>query len=448
MSPARRLGRLPGEPRILIADDSGLMYSDDYRDGWEWGFRSLGCQVRVVDIAHMRRVVTSSSRTPYSRRTMQLGRMQAQDMLRWHPDLVWCHHGRAAAKHEWLQPFRAAGVPTAVYLCDEPYETGETAKYSPEFDFVFTMDPCTLATHRVGRSNPAGSVFYLPPGVNPDRFRPRAFLAKDISALFLGNASLEPRPDWLRPIERVVEGADIRFWSATTKSNPRWVSIDQYPQLYARARIGLNVHRAPEMTKACWQQRVVGRSARDPVAKGIDLAPEPPERWGTGHWNEGNLPAAHVNPRFFEMAACGTLVVSDDHRSELARMFPCAPRASSPEHFLELVLHFIAHQDQAIALARACRYLTLERHTYQHRAYEILVRTGLSVWLEESQFTSWAQQEDCLTPQDFDACGVHSSSAATGLSERWSPRRGMSWINRSGRASDTDSLDWIPPWLC
>src|SRR5690606_36278845 len=51
---ARTIGRYP-PLRIAIADDSALIYSDDYRAGWLHGFRALG-EVRVFDIAVLRRI--------------------------------------------------------------------------------------------------------------------------------------------------------------------------------------------------------------------------------------------------------------------------------------------------------------------------------------------------------------------------------------------------------
>ena len=56
MRQGRRLGSKPGEaPRIVILDDSRLMYSDDYRWGWKWGFKAIGCEVKTIDIAELRK---------------------------------------------------------------------------------------------------------------------------------------------------------------------------------------------------------------------------------------------------------------------------------------------------------------------------------------------------------------------------------------------------------
>ena len=376
----------------------------------------------------------------------------AQSIVGWGAHVMFAHHGRAASNPEFLGALHRDGVETAVYLCDEPYESGETAKYSPRFRHVFTMDPCTVEAHRLSRPN-RDSVYYLPPGVDAAHFRYRPYfdaegetLIRDIPAFFLGNASLVPRRAWLEPVHRLIEGADIRFFNAIGKTDPRWVALGDHPRLYANCIVGLNVHRAPEITVECYKKRVLGRSG-EPIPKGIKLAPQLPRRPGTGFWNDGNLPAAHVNPRFLEMASCGTLVVSDNHRSELARMFPMAPQADSPEHFFELVQHYINHPREAEEIGRACSTLVSRRHSYQHRAAEVLIRLGFQMSLAASQLSSLGAPEDWLTPQDCGPHGISSFSGRTGRSERWSPQLGMSLTKVSGRVSDSTSLDAPTPWL-
>lgn len=433
-------------PRIAIADDSALIYSDDYRSGWKAGFHSIGCEVEVFDISILRKIGMSSM-SPYRSRAMPgTAKSMAEQIAKWKPDLVWCHHGRAASNEEFQSRLKRDGIRTAVYLCDEPYETGETARYSPRFDHVFSMDPCTVEAHRRSRKD-RSNVFYLPPGVNTGTFLRQPYSGRKTSAFFLGNATLMPRPDWLKPVERVVEGSDIRFFKTVGKSDPKWVNIKDHPSLYSGCIVGLNVHRDPGITLDCYKKRVLGRSKSMPVPEGITLCRQAPTKEGTGFWNDGNLPAAHVNPRFLEMAACGTCVVSDDHRSELTRMFPMAPRASDPNHFLELVLHYLQHPDEAERIGAACSYLVSRRHSYLHRAAEVLIRVGLMEQGMADRLSFLGEQAAWLSPQDCELLLARSSSDQTGRSERWSPAFGMSLISRSGSPSESFSLDVPTPWL-
>jgi len=442
---ARTVGA--SEPaRIAIADDSGLIYSDDYRIGWTKGFEQIGCVVQVFDVNPLRRISSGGS-SPYRSRTMPgTAKSFGEQIAKWKPDLVWCHHGRAASNREFLSRLHKEGIRTAVYLCDEPYESGETTRYSPRFKHVFTMDPCTMDAHRRSRKDRT-NVYYLPPGVDSDHFEYRNYDEREVPAFFLGNATLTPRPQWFKPIQRLVEGADIRFFKTVGKRDPKWIPVKSHPKHYAGCLVGLNVHRDPAITMECFKRRVLGRQKAMDVPEGLTLCQQMPAREGTGFWNDGNLPAAHVNPRFFEMAACGTLVVSDDHRSELARMFPMAPRASGPNHFAELVLYYINHFEEAEAIGQACSYLISKRHSYKHRAAEVLIRVGLRGSDQEGPHSFLGEPADWLTPQDCKWLLERSSSEAIGPSGRWSPAYGMSLISKSGSPSESDSLDVQSPWL-
>lgn len=441
-----------GPPRIAIADDAGLIYSDDWRMGWLAGFKRLGCEVMVTDVSSLRR----GGFGHYSARGGTMSRGLAENILKWKPDLVWCHHGRAAGNESFLSQFKRRGIPTAVYLCDEPYEVGETARYSPRFDFVFTMDPCTVSAHLESRSQPQRrGVFYLPACVDDDLFKLVGYSNRTVPAFFLGNPVLKPREPYLRAIEKLVDGADIRYWprpkagrrSVVAKGNPDWIPWNRHPEFYASCVVGLNIHRAPEITAECFKARVERRPHSMTVPTGISLCASMPTVEGTGFWNDANLPAAHVNPRFFEMAACGTLVVSDDSRSELRRMFPMAPRAADVDHFVELVLYYIAHQNEAEEIGNACSRQVSRRHTYRHRAAEVLMRVGLMESLQDEKRSSLGEPAGWLSPQDLQQLVVSSPLAPTGPSERWSPASGLSWTRGSGSAKDLSSLDAPVPWL-
>jgi hypothetical protein len=432
--------------RVVIADDSGLIYSDDWRNGWTQGFKAIGCDVKVVDVKPLRRAM-QMIRSPY--RTMAMpgtAKQMARDIAKFKPALVWCHHGRAASNPEFLNELHRNGIQTAVYLCDEPYEIGETARYSPLFKHVFSMDLCTVEAHRHSRPS-RKNVHYMPSCADTTLFPYVDYKNRNTPAFFLGNATLTPRPRWLKPVEKTVEGADIRFFTTVGKRDAKWVTAADHPKLYADCVVGLNVHRDPSITQDCFKKRVLGRGSAMKWPAGLTKPTSRPKEWGTGFWNDGNLPASHINPRFMEMAASGTLVVSDDHRSELARMFPMAPRAQDPEHFLELVHYYLAHEDEAEAIGKACSYLISKRHTYAHRAAEVLIRCGLRESLPADLHSSLGEREDWLTPPASTLLAARSSSARTGPSERWNPQSGMSLTRTSGKVSDTTSLDAPTPWL-
>lgn len=404
--------------RVVLADDAALVYSDNWRHGWASGFRGLGCQVSTVDIASLRSF--GSNGGPYSTRGATRGKILAQQVLAAKPDLVWCYHGRAASQSSFLDVIHKAGVRTAVFLPDEPYEVGESARFSPRFDFVFTLDHCTVEAHL--RSRPLArqaDVYYLPPCADTTRFFPPPHdVARTTSALFLGNPMLVPRETWLRAVEKAVPGTRILSWPVKgrplAKGMAGWISDREHPELYSSCKVGLNIHRDPRITRECYKKRVLGRHASMGVPTGLKLWHTMPVDDGTGFWNDGNLPAAHVNPRFFEMAACGTLVVNDNTRAELVRMFPGAPRADTAQQFVQLVQHHLQHPDEATELGRQCASLISQRHTYRHRAAEVLIRTGCRALVPEGQLSSLGEPAEWITPQDLPLPTATSSSVPTG----------------------------------
>ncbi len=368
-------------------------------------------------------------------------KLMAENIAHWKPDLVFCHHGLAASNAQFMQRLRLCGAKFAVYLCDEPYEVGETSIYSPSFDYVFTMEPETVEVHRRSRVNRPPVVYYLPPGVNTDEFTFQPYAGRHVPALFLGNASLTPRPAYLKPIERLIEGTKILFWKPPKKTSSEWIPLGDHPSLYASCVVGLNVHRSPWITEPEYRSRVLHRLPHKRVPAGIELVKERPREWGTGFYNDSNVPAAHVNPRFLEMAACGTLVVNDDQRSELARMFPMVPQAENPDHFYELVRYYIDHPDEAEEIGHACSSLISKQHSYRHRAAEVLIRAGFKAQGADDLRSCLGPPEDYLTPQLLELQEAKSSSERTGSSERWSPQFGMSSIRTSGSLSETSSID-------
>ena len=436
---------------IVIADDAGLIYSDDWRRGWKQGFFDLHCDVHVVDISPLRR---SMGGGPFSVRGNTAAAALADTILKHRPDLVWCHHGRAASNEFFLSKIRRIGVPTAVYLCDEPYEVGETARYSPRFDLVFTMDHCTVETHRQARVRAfRGDVFYLPPCADERVFMRQGYYGRKIPAFFLGNPTLVPRNEWLKLVQQEIPGADIRYWPVggrpVAKGSPQWIPAADHPKWYGGCQVGLNVHRDPAITKECFVNRIQKRHKQMAIPTGATLATKMPTHDGTGFWNDFNLPASHVNPRAFEFFASGTLVVSDDHRSELARMFPMAPRAATKERFVELVRYYLEHLNEAEEIGRACSILVSKRHTYRHRACEALIRAGLKDRLSDVVVSSLGEQAAWLTPQGSELQTATSSSEPTGRSEPWSPASGLSSIQTFGSQSEDSSLSARPhvrPW--
>jgi len=421
-------------PRIALAQQGGLVYSDDYLDGWKWGFEKIGCEVREWDITQLHNIPLSRNTIYSSRNWGDMPRGISRQIIEWRPDLVFVHHGRYGI--HLCQFMKEAGIPIACYLCDEPYEVGETILYSPSYSHVFTMDACTLGIHSGLRKD--GNAFYLLPGVNADRFNPGLNNSGgELDGVFLGNASLVPRPSFFRYLEREANGKaniGIYYWNTVNKQHPNWIGLDKYPSLLASANIGLNVHRSPSITEDCFRKRVMsGRVAKMVLPNGFQFCRTPPKEWGTGFWNDLDLPASHVNPRFFETGALGVFQISDASRSELLRLFPESVTASTPEEFTEKFLYFLEHAEEREERAKQCCDLILSRHTYRHRCAEILLRVGLWESIPESLSSSLGPQEDWMHTQNLVSLPEilsseqigHSNSSIQPISKSLTPTSGI-----------------------
>lgn len=416
--------------RIALAQQGRLVYSDDYLDGWAWGFRKIGCEVREWDITPLMQIPLVRNTIYSARNWGDMPRGMARQILEWKPDLLWCHHGRYGVHLcSW---FKEAGIPTAVYLCDEPYETGETVQYAPNYTHVFTMDMHTMPIH-IGMHR-SGRVHYLLPAVNTERFHPMG-MAPVRDGVFLGNASLVPRPRFFRPLEEAAKDkakVEIFYWKTVNKESPQWIGLDRYPEVLAQSKIGLNVHRSPWITEDCYRKRVMSGRSRLVMPKGFRLCDAPPAEWGTGFWNDLNLPASHVNPRFLETAALGVFQISDDDRSELKRLFPMAVTAKTPEEFVDRFFYFLDHPDEREDIAKQCSDLTSSRHTFAHRCAEILLRVGLWESIPENLLSSLGAPEDWMHIQNFPSSPEESSSEPTGPSSSSSPPISRSSMRPSG----------------
>lgn len=423
------------------------IFSDDYRAGWKDGFEDIGCRVTVVDVSPMRNYVKLGGRESMLSMRSPMPKLLAQNVVNMNPDLVFAHHGRGASADMFMTTLRAKGIRTAVYLCDEPYECGETSLYSPKFSHVFTMDPSTIRLHQLARRKRA-DVYYLPPAANFKHFKRVPYESRNgPNCFFLGNGTLTPRVPFLQAVDRMIPNSVINYMKSTHKKSHDWIPYDKHPDLYANCKIGLNIHRSPWMTnRDCWIPRVKKRPPSFKWVEGMSVPTKPPPQFGTGFWNDYNLDAHHWNPRFLEMAACGTLVINDDSRSELNREFPYVPRAKDPAHMIELINYYLKNEEEAEAIGNRCRLHISRRHTYPHRAAEILVRVGLKEWLKDERCSYLGEPEAWLNPQDFEQLTARSSSEQTGRCERWHPRFGKSSTETYGSPKGGSSTDCRTSW--
>ena len=251
----------------------------------------------------------------------------AQKIERFRPDLLFVVHGRRFVQR-WGKRF--AGIRSAVWLLDEPYEVDDTAAWSQHFDLVFVNDASTLARHRHAHELPVAYAPRLHHG-DPEAERP-------YRVGFIGGANPSR--------ERMLAGL---------------------------ARRGLLDY-------------VVGGPWREPGLVGSCLAPNiPAERTAAlyrdtaivvnvfrdrHHYNRGGLKAVAMNPRVCEALACGALVISEP-REELARLVPELPTFTNEAEAAALIERLLADRAKRLAVQRACA-ARLADATYAQRLRTVM----------------------------------------------------------------------------
>lgn len=79
------------------------------------------------------------------------------------------------------------------------------------------------------------------------------------------------------------------------------------------------------------------------------------------------------NMRLYEATGVGSLLITDrkDNLGELFEIGKEVVAYDSPEEAAELIRHYIAHTEEAQAIAKAGQARTLREHTYKHRMVEL-----------------------------------------------------------------------------
>jgi hypothetical protein len=197
------------------------------------------------------------------------------------PDLLFVVHGRKFA-HRWSTTF--GDYNSAVWLLDEPYEVDDTSRFSGLFKTVFLNDPATLHRHR--------NAHYLPVCYDPAEHWYRPGGERKYAVGFVGgyNPLREELLELLaaRGLLSYVVGGPWRRQSVKSLCLSGNIPASETALLYRETSIVVNVFRTVH------------------------------------HFNREGLAADSLNPRVYEAAESGALVVSQ-RRSELARLCPGPP---------------------------------------------------------------------------------------------------------------------------
>ncbi|GGF59875.1 spore maturation protein [Paenibacillus albidus] len=266
------------------------------------------------------------------------------------PDLVLVLDGMDL-ELEQISLLRGLGIRTAIWLTDDPYYTDFTAKIVAHYDYVFTLERNCLDFYR-GMGCP--EVHYLPFAAHREHYQPtitRSAVQRDIS--FIGSAYWnrvtffrEIMPD-LMTYNTVING----IWWDRLPEAPlygerieigKWMSPVETAMTYSGSKIVINLH----------------RSHIDEVVNNNTLM----------------IPAASPNPRTFEIAASGTLQLSDA-RDDLGSFYKVGEEIdtfASPQELMEKIRYYLTHEEERRSMVLRAFERTLKDHTYTKRLDQML----------------------------------------------------------------------------
>ena len=257
-----------------------------------------------------------------------------------------------------LVMMRRAGIRTAIIGTESPYDDAPYARLLPYTDVAFTNERTSVEPLRA--MNP--DVYYLPaaydPAVhNPDVWAPEIVPAHDVvfvGTLFQERIELLSAVDWT--------GIDLGIYGehglVGSRSKLRryikggYVDNAYAAALYKRAKIGLNMHRTS-----------MGFGKNAPRVE---------------H-------AESLNPRAYELAACGVFQISD-YRAELEDVFGSSgwvPDFDSPDDLARQIRWWLVRDQDRRGFAEGAQEAVHE-HTFAARA-ATLTETLERVWFADRE---------------------------------------------------------------
>ncbi len=304
---------------ILMAVMPQSPFNRSIWSGFVQGFQKLGHRVHIADAA----------------------RLPAPESLPQPADFLFTVHGFNLPL-ETLSLYREKGICTAVYLLDEPYEVDRTREWAAHYDHVFSVDEATVPVHAEHTS-----AHFLPLAYNAAIFGPDGpsipsrilVLGSPFSAREAYLASLRDqwgdKVTWVGPGWKAFSSAGIHY--------EQFVPPEDCARFYRGADIAINIHR-----DSTWSH--------------------------FGELNKDGIVATHLNPRFWETAACNTLQLCS-YRKDLERFAPRCPSFSTVDEFMNKLEYFMQQPRAREDTARRV-YNRIRKHNYEDRCKQVLETLG------------------------------------------------------------------------
>ncbi|OOR13058.1 hypothetical protein BW897_09605 [Bacillus cereus] len=250
-----------------------------------------------------------------------------------------------------VQKIREAGIKIAVWLTDDPYYVDETIKYAPYYDFIFTNELSTISVYQTFGCK---QVYYLPMAANNEVFFPKVVKESYRTDICFIAAGWENRISFFDDISDFLLNKEIKI------IGPLWNNLSNYSALehkiYAHgiqmietakylcgAKIVINLHRSHN------DQTLFSKNTRE-------------------------IKAHSVNPRTFEISACGSFQLTDV-RSDLKNFYTPGydiETFASKKEFMRKIQYYLQHEEKRNEIASRGFKQTIQKHTYHNRLSKLI----------------------------------------------------------------------------
>ncbi|MBB3113628.1 spore maturation protein CgeB [Paenibacillus phyllosphaerae] len=253
-----------------------------------------------------------------------------------------------------IDAIRALGTQTAIWFADDPYVSEDTKDIAPHYDVVFTHELGIIPFYQALGCK---QVYNMPLAVNQERFKPRAVPSQYFSDVcFIGQAFWN-RVELFDAAAARLAGRKVfiagGLWDRMRNYKllepairHGWLPVDESINYYNGARIVINLHRGSK--------------------------PGPDNR------NAHQLPARSINPRTYEINACGTLQLTDV-REDLPNYYRPGwelDTYNDAEELLAKIDYYLSHEDERRQIALRGLRRTITDHTFARRLDQIADMLG------------------------------------------------------------------------
>lgn len=349
-------------------ENRGEAYLSGYSEGYRYG-GSQAVLHRITPVSHRKRSIRVLY-VPQGFEAIDAGVIDAlyelteecivarpetmlEEAVSRRPDLVLVMNALHVFPENHVQQIaqiREMGIRTAVWFVDDPYFTEDTYQLSRHYDVVFTHEMECVSLYR---SAGCGQVHYLPLAANPQLFRPvRTGPDYQFDICFIGNAF------WNR-VELFDQMAEFLQDKKVLIAGGHWDRLSNYERLSRFIRSGWI---PPEETVSYYNGSKIIINLHRPTTPGQD------------NRNGLNISGGSINPRTYEIAACGAFQITDI-RSDLSKHYLPGYDMETFGDTAELerkISYYLKNEMERHKVAWRSLWTTRLNHTYVSRIDRLL----------------------------------------------------------------------------